>query len=129
MARVRGRDTKPELIVRKALWRAGIRYRLHVRGLPGRPDIVIAKARLVIFVHGCFWHRHDGCGGNRTPKSNVIFWETKLAANVVRDASNEALLRAAGWRVLVVWECETRSVADVVAIVEKVRGMIIIPPI
>lgn len=110
MARVRGRDTGPELIVRRALHKMGYRYRLHKKSLPGRPDIVFGKRRKVIFVHGCFWHRHDDpqCKLARLPKSRLDFWEPKLTSNVTRDGRNQGELRALGWDVLVVWECEVR---------------------
>ena len=108
MARVRGVDTKPELFVRKALYARGYRYRLHVRGLPGRPDLVFRKRRTVVFVHGCFWHRH-GCKKTTHPKSRQDYWEAKFANNVARDKRNLAQLIDDGWRVFVVWECETEK--------------------
>ncbi len=104
MAAISGRDTKPELIVRRALHAVGFRFRLHRRDLPGRPDIVFPKYRTVIFVHGCFWHRHD-CRYFRWPKTRVEFWRKKIAANVQRDRRNQHCLRDLGWRVEVVWEC------------------------
>ncbi|WP_255341784.1 very short patch repair endonuclease [Jiella marina] len=108
MSRVRGKNTKPELYVRRLLHGMGYRYRLHRRDLPGNPDIVFGKRRKAIFVHGCFWHRHPdpGCRLTRTPKSRLEFWEPKFAANVARDARHQAALEAMGWKVLVVWECE-----------------------
>jgi DNA mismatch endonuclease, patch repair protein len=109
MARVRQKHTSAELRVRKVLHRLGHRFRLHRRDLPGRPDIVLPKARLAIFVHGCFWHRHPGCSRTSTPKTRHEFWKAKFAANVERDRRNEQALREAGWRVLTVWECETTS--------------------
>jgi DNA mismatch endonuclease, patch repair protein len=112
MARVRGRDTKPEMVVRRTLHAMGFRFRLFRRDLPGRPDIVLPKHQLAIFVHGCFWHRHDGCYLSSTPKTRVEFWSDKFATNVARDARNSAELRALGLRVGVIWECETRQ-ADV----------------
>lgn len=110
MARVRGRDTGPELVVRRNLYKMGYRYRLHEKSLPGRPDIVFGKRRKVIFVHGCFWHRHDDprCKLARLPKSRLDFWEPKLTSNATRDGRNQGELRALGWDVLVVWECEVR---------------------
>ncbi len=111
MSRIRGRDTKPELLVRSLLHRLGYRFRLHRRHLPGTPDIVLPKYRTVIFVHGCFWHRHPGCRYAYTPKSRVEFWKTKFAANVDRDARTRRALEQAGWQVLVVWECELRDMA------------------
>ena len=113
MAEIRGRDTAPELTVRRIAHRMGLRYRLHRRDLPGRPDLVFPKHRLVVFVHGCFWHRHEGCRYASTPKSRVAFWTEKFAANVQRDARQEVALRTLGWRVFVIWECETKDRATV----------------
>lgn len=108
MARVKARDTKPEMIVRRALHAGGLRFRLHHRHLPGKPDIVLPSRRIAIFVHGCFWHRHDhpDCKLARLPKSRLDFWLPKLEGNRERDARNEAALREAGWDVRVIWECE-----------------------
>ena len=106
MARVKGKDTKPELVVRSALHRAGLRYRLHHKGLPGRPDIVFPSEKVAVFVHGCFWHRHEGCPRTRTPKTRVGFWEEKFAGTVERDRKATAALEAEGWHVHVIWECE-----------------------
>jgi DNA mismatch endonuclease (patch repair protein) len=106
MAGIRGKDTKPELTVRRYLHKHGFRFRLHVRHLPGVPDLLLPKYRTVIFVHGCFWHQHDGCKYATKPKSNAQFWQEKLAANVERDANVNAALKASGWRVIVIWECE-----------------------
>lgn len=109
MARVKGKDTKPELRVRRLLHALGYRFRLHRRDLPGTPDLVFPGRRAVIFVHGCFWHRHPdpGCWRARLPKSRPEFWIPKLEANAARDAVNLAALAALGWRVLTIWECET----------------------
>lgn len=104
MSRIRGRDTKPELVVRRWLWHQGFRYRLYVKALPGRPDIVLRKWRTAIFVNGCFWHGHE-CN-KRMPATNALFWQEKIARNRERDAHNQALLQAAGWNVIVVWECQ-----------------------
>jgi len=111
MGRVRGRDTKPELIVRKLLYSMGYRYRLHAKELPGCPDIVFRKRRQVIFVHGCFWHQHPDpkCRLARLPKSRLEFWLEKLERNRARDIANVARLSEMGWRVLLVWECELRD--------------------
>jgi DNA mismatch endonuclease (patch repair protein) len=108
MARIRGTDTKPEVIVRSALHRAGFRFRLYTRTLPGRPDIVLPKHGVVIFVHGCFWHRH-GCSLSSEPSTRRTFWSDKFARNVARDARNARALRTLGWRVLTVWECTLRT--------------------
>ena len=109
MARIRGQDTVPELTVRRIAHRMGLRFRLHRRDLPGRPDLVLPKHRLAVFVHGCFWHRHKGCRYASTPKSRIVFWTEKFASNVDRDARQEAALRMLGWRVLVLWECEVKD--------------------
>jgi DNA mismatch endonuclease (patch repair protein) len=108
MAGIRGRNTTPELRLRKALHGAGFRFRLHSAKLPGRPDIVFPKFRAAIFVHGCFWHRHEGCRNASVPKSNAAFWAEKFAKNIERDAMNRAGLREAGWRVAIIWECAIR---------------------
>jgi DNA mismatch endonuclease (patch repair protein) len=109
MAGIRGKGTKPELLVRKLLFASGFRYRLHRNDLPGTPDVVMPGRRIVIFVHGCFWHQHLGCKYARVPSSNSDFWHQKLGCNVQRDQEVFAALKAAGWRILVVWECATRS--------------------
>ena len=109
MSKIRSKDTRPEMIVRKLLHAAGYRYRLHSKDLPGKPDLVLPKYRTVIFVHGCFWHQHKGCSFAATPKSNVGYWSEKLASNRLRDAESTAILLKSGWRVLVVWECACKS--------------------
>lgn len=106
MGQIPGRDTRPEIIVRSILHRSGFRFRLHAKDLPGRPDIVLSKFRAVIFVHGCFWHRHPGCRLAYNPKSNVPFWKKKFARNVARHIEVSTELEALGWKTLVVWECE-----------------------
>ena len=113
MAGIRTRDTAPELAVRRIAHRMGWRFRLHRKDLPGRPDLVFPRHRLVVFVHGCFWHRHEGCRYASTPKSRIAFWTEKFATNVARDARQEAALSALGWRVLVIWECESRHKSTV----------------
>lgn len=109
MSQIRGTDTKPELIVRRYLFRNGFRYRKNVKTLPGKPDIVLPKYKTVIFVNGCFWHKHEGCKYFVWPKSNVEFWKNKIESNVARDKRNYAILKDEGWNVLVVWECEIKS--------------------
>lgn len=109
MRGIRSSNTQPELQVRKALHARGFRYRLNSKELPGRPDIVLPKWKAVIFVHGCFWHAHQGCRYFRIPATRTEFWEQKLTANVARDARQIEQLRAAGWRVLVVWECALKN--------------------
>lgn len=106
MAQIRSRDTKPELLLRRALHGLGLRYRLGGAGLPGRPDLVFPRHRAVLFVHGCFWHRHPGCKVAATPKTNGEFWSAKFERNVERDAVVQAKLTAQDWRVFVAWECE-----------------------
>ncbi|MHA7859314.1 MAG: very short patch repair endonuclease [Henriciella sp.] len=105
MAGIGGKDTKPELALRRALHSRGYRYRLHARKLPGRPDIVLMKYNAVVFVHGCFWHRHRDCRFATTPSTRPEFWAEKFNKNVERDTRNLAALRASGWRTSVVWEC------------------------
>jgi DNA mismatch endonuclease, patch repair protein len=109
MSRIRGANTKPEIRVRSMLHQMGYRFRLHRKDLPGKPDIVLPKYETVIFVHGCFWHRHPNCPFAYTPKSRVDFWKKKFARNVERHVEVEAELAAHGWRVVVVWECETKD--------------------
>src|SRR5687768_3012809 len=112
MAAIRGKNTRPELALRLALFAVGFRYRLHVRGLPGSPDLVFLKHRAVLFVYGCFWHRHVGCRFSTSPKTNDEFWRLKFEGNVTRDARNIALLREQGWRVAIVWECALKRSVD-----------------
>ena len=106
MSRVRGKDTKPEMKLRRLVHGMGFRYRLHDARLPGSPDMVFSSRRAVIFMHGCFWHRHEDCALARMPKSRVSFWREKLEANRLRDRRNQLKLNEMGWRVLVVWECQ-----------------------
>ncbi len=121
MRRVRGKDTAPELIVRRMLWRLGARYRLHRRDLPGRPDVALPGRRLAIFVHGCFWHGHDCARGARVPKANRVYWLDKVARNRARDAAARAALEAQGWCVETVWECELKDRARLEA---RMRGVL-----
>lgn len=109
MRAVKRAHTRPEIVVRQALHALGLRFRLHRRNLPGSPDIVLPKFKTVVFVHGCFWHRHSDCRYATIPKSRQEYWLPKFDANVERDARKEAQLRELGWRVLVMWECETKS--------------------
>lgn len=116
MSGIRSKNTMPEVLVRKTLFAAGYRFRLHRRDLPGSPDIVMPGRRIAIFVHGCFWHRHADCRLATTPSSNIDFWLAKFSANVARDVRTREELRQEGWRVLVVWECATKRVTlDVLA--------------
>lgn len=105
MSRIRSKDTKPELILRRALHAAGLRFRLHRKDLPGRPDLVFPSRRAVVFVHGCFWHGHEMCRRFKAPSSQQSYWLPKISGNVQRDLLAEAALRADGWRILKVWEC------------------------
>ena len=109
MSRVKGYDTKPEILVRSMVHRMGIRFRLHGRMLPGNPDIVLSRRQKVIFVHGCFWHGHSGCHRSKRPKTNIEFWNKKLDGNIERDKRSLLELDRMGWRVLVVWQCEIRK--------------------
>lgn len=109
MGRVRGRDTKPEILVRSFIHRMGYRFRVHRRDLPGNPDIILPRHGKVVFVHGCFWHGHEGCPRSKRPTSNEKFWNRKLNSNIERDSRFQEELRQMGWKVLVIWECETRS--------------------
>lgn len=109
MANIKGKNTKPELIVRSLVHRLGYRYRLHQKGLPGKPDLVFSARRKVIFVHGCFWHMHECRYDVVKPTTNASFWETKRLSNVERDRKNRVALEQTGWQVLVIWECQTRS--------------------
>jgi DNA mismatch endonuclease, patch repair protein len=109
MSRIRGRDTKPEVLLRSLLHRAGLRFRKNVRSLPGKPDIVLPRHRTVVLVHGCYWHRHEGCRFTTTPATRSAFWLDKFQGTVERDRKAEQALRQRGWRVLTVWECELRD--------------------
>lgn len=113
MSRVRSKDSRPEMLVRQLTFREGYRYRLHVRDLPGCPDLVFRSRRKIIFVHGCFWHRHSGCVLARMPKSRIEFWRPKLEANRRRDARNKQRLYRSGWKVLTIWECQLKDVEKV----------------
>jgi DNA mismatch endonuclease (patch repair protein) len=109
MARIKSKNTKPELRVRQLVHKLGYRFRLHRTGLPGCPDLVFSSRRKVIFVHGCFWHAHEGCKVANMPKSRSDYWNSKFERNRIRDAENQRALERAGWRVFTVWECETRD--------------------
>jgi DNA mismatch endonuclease (patch repair protein) len=121
MSLVRSRGTKPEMRVRRLLYRLGFRYRLHRRELPGSPDIVFVSRRKAMFVHGCFWHRHEGCALARMPKSRVDFWAAKFETNQLRDAHALNDIRNLGWDALVVWECELK---DEEALARRLRGFL-----
>ena len=121
MARIRGRDTKPEMELRSALHRMGLRFRVCRRDLPGRPDIVFPRQKLAVQVRGCFWHQHVGCPAGRLPASRLEYWRPKLEGNVRRDAEKDGALVALGWRLLVVWECELKGTKAVAMIADRMR--------
>ena len=121
MARIGSKDTRPEMIVRQGLHARGVRFRLHRKDLPGRPDLVLPKFQSAIFIHGCFWHSHEKCKNFRMPKTRAEFWTEKLSMNRLRDKRNIETLRGGGWRVLIVWECETRRIS-VAPLVDQVVG-------
>ena len=125
MRRVKGRNTTPEMTVRRALTRLGARYRLHRKDLPGNPDIVMPGRKLALFVHGCFWHGHDCARGSRVPKQNRDYWVAKVGRNVARDARSAAALAALGWRIETIWECELK---DAAALEARLRGLLSSPP-
>ncbi|MFN3727375.1 MAG: very short patch repair endonuclease [Allosphingosinicella sp.] len=115
MARVRAKDSKPEMAVRRAAHALGYRFRLHRRDLPGTPDLVFPRLRKAVLVHGCFWHRHPRCPRTTTPKTRADYWNRKFEENVARDAARVRELEALGWGILVIWECETKPAADLQA--------------
>lgn len=119
MSRITGRNTQPELVVRKLLHAMGYRFRLHDKKLPGRPDIVLARHKKVILVHGCFWHGHEGCTRSKLPSSNIEFWQKKINGNRERDQETLEAITALGWQVLTVWSCETRNKE---LLTEKMKG-------
>lgn len=122
MRAVPQKNSKPEMIVRRALHHLGYRFRLHRRDLPGTPDIVLPRHRVAIFVHGCFWHRHPGCRLASTPRTRTEFWQSKFDRNVERDTMATQALQKLGWRVLVIWECETRDIARLTDMLAQVLG-------
>ena len=124
MAAIKGKDTKPEMIVRKYLFSRGLRFRVQVKKLPGTPDIVLPKYKIVVFVNGCFWHGHEGCKYFRLPKSNVEFWREKIERNIERDKESMKALFDLGWKVIRVWECELCNKANREAILNKIYNSI-----
>jgi DNA mismatch endonuclease (patch repair protein) len=112
MSKIRSKNTLPEILIRKTLWRMGYRYRLHYKLLPGKPDIVIKKYKIVIFVHGCFWHRHKNCIEASRPKTNSEYWETKINNNVKRDKKHKREIKKLGWEVITIWECNIKKDID-----------------
>jgi DNA mismatch endonuclease (patch repair protein) len=122
MSGIRGKNTVPEMLVRRFLHARGYRYRVHRRDLPGKPDLVLPRLKVCIFVHGCFWHRHPGCVYATTPKTRPEFWSEKFQKNVMRDLANIDALEAAGWNVLIVWECHLKNDPDTLeGVAEKLR--------
>ena len=109
MSRIKGKDTKPEFIVRRYLHARGLRFRLHNKKLPGKPDLVFSKYKTVVFLHGCFWHKHDGCRYFVVPKTRTEWWLKKIDRNVEKDKENEKALRILGWKVLIIWECDLKK--------------------
>ena len=122
MSRIRTKHTGPELKVRSGAHGAGYRYALHRKDLPGQPDIVLPRFKSVVFVHGCFWHQHKGCRKSTLPTTRREFWAAKLSRNVNRDSENELRLRRAGWRVLVIWECETKARQTIIRKLRRFLG-------
>lgn len=122
MGRIRGKETKPEIAVRKIAHRLNYRFRLHRRDLPGSPDIVFSGRKIVLFVHGCFWHRHEHCRLAYTPKSNIEFWQAKFNNNVARDARAKNELERLGWRVAIIWECETADQTSLSLKLKEILG-------
>jgi DNA mismatch endonuclease (patch repair protein) len=122
MSRIRKVDTRPELVVRTLLTRLGYRYRLHVRSLPGTPDLVFARRKKVIFVHGCFWHQHDCTLGNKQPVTRKEYWLPKLRRNRIRDRASQSALQREGWKILVIWECETSDQSRLAAKLGRFLG-------
>jgi DNA mismatch endonuclease (patch repair protein) len=121
MSRIRSENTRPEKVVRSLLHSIGYRFSLHRRDLPGKPDIVLPKYKTVIFVHGCFWHRHQGCKNTTTPKTNAEFWGKKFSENIARDRKKKSNLEDLGWNVVIVWECETEKPPEELASILQQR--------
>jgi DNA mismatch endonuclease (patch repair protein) len=122
MARIRSKNTNPEIVLRRLIHGLGYRFRLHRKDLPGKPDIVFPSRRKIILAHGCFWHQHSGCPEGRVPGSRLEYWEPKLKRNQARDATNQGLLKEQGWEVLVVWECELKDVNLLKSRIKKFLG-------
>lgn len=120
MSRVRAKDTSPEMRVRRAAHAMGLRFRLHRESLPGKPDLIFARRRLALFVHGCFWHRHTGCGKSSDPKTRLEYWQAKFETNVARDVRVSAELQSLGWRVVTIWECETKRPEELDSVLRSI---------
>ena len=117
MSRIKSGNTKPEIVVRSLLHKLGYRFRLHRKDLPGKPDIVLPRYNSVVFVHGCFWHRHNGCKNATVPKTKNIFWREKFKGNIERDIKVQEELQSMGWKILIIWECETSDIGSVTKII------------
>jgi DNA mismatch endonuclease (patch repair protein) len=127
MSKIRSKDTLPEIRIRKALWRMGYRYRLHYKQLPGKPDIVITKQKIVIFVHGCFWHRHENCIEASRPKTNSAYWETKINKNIERDKKHQEGIKQMGYKIFIIWECEVKkNIEENIKLLDKLLNTIIL---
>lgn len=124
MAKIGSKDTRPELALRRALHKQGLRFRLHAKQLPGKPDLTFPRFKTIVFVHGCFWHRHLACSVASVPKSNTEYWLDKFNKNIKRDREVKQKLEALGWRVIVVWECELRSRESVIATSQALAAVI-----
>ncbi len=122
MSQIKGSNTKPEILVRQFLFSNGLRFRLHDKKLPGRPDIVLAKYNAIIFVHGCFWHGHKGCKKYVIPRTNTEFWQNKIQTNIINDRKHTITLKKAGWKVLVVWECQLKSKSTLTALLKIITN-------
>ena len=125
MSRISGGNTKPEIVVRKLIHAMGLRFRLHVKNLPGKPDIVLPRHRKIIEVNGCFWHGHQDCARSKRPATNVEFWDSKIAGNIERDERNKAALKEMGWQILVIWGCETKKPEQ---LIEKLKNFLLPEP-
>ncbi len=122
MGRIHAENTRPEILVRSFMHKNGFRFRLHVKELPGKPDIVLPKYKTVIEVRGCFWHRHNGCKEATMPKTNVAFWKEKFARNARRDKENAKELKRRGWQVIVVWSCKVKNTRFLKSLLQKIKG-------
>ncbi len=121
MSKIKSKNTKPEIRLRKELFKSGLRYRIHYKKILGKPDIVFISKKVAIFVNGCFWHHHEGCKKASTPKSNTSFWEQKIESNLNRDKNNHQALMNMGWKVIVVWECELDKIHDLPSIINNIK--------
>jgi DNA mismatch endonuclease (patch repair protein) len=128
MSKIRSKNTKPEIALRKALFAKGYRYRINDKNLPGKPDIVLSKYKTAIFIHGCFWHEHEGCKRSHLPKSNIEYWKNKIRSNKERDNNNKNQLVALGWGVVVVWECEVKTAEKLESVVNNIVDSLKEPP-